>query len=391
MTDQNERRWLFTPPAPDKANFDENARREELIRRFSELPAEQARRQVAVLPYYHQLENEITKPNQGVWTTRYFKERWRPALGAEAASIVEALRLLADRDTRHCTASMEEIARLAGLSSRTVKAWLSTNEATLTRYSPAWRQQWSYLHAYFILDKRGRARQAPSGKKLRDTSEITIALDDPIHPDDEGKLFIKVAERIVNDERSLAKPQENEGFSSRGTGSPQNETPKNIGLTPNQPLSGGTGSPASSVGHREPNRTLTYRSNAINVKASNAGLLTETSFREDSRVRRLNDYERERRDALAAEIGDWLHRKGGRGTTGPHKSAGFHRRVAYFVPEELIRQVMRDIDDRLAAAREGTKPPVRDVSGAFGGYISRVCQQQGISLTPRPERRSEGQ
>ncbi len=63
----------------------------ELVDHFASMTPDDALKQIAILPYYHQLENEITKPNQGVFTTRYFVTTWRPALGSEAASIVLAL------------------------------------------------------------------------------------------------------------------------------------------------------------------------------------------------------------------------------------------------------------------------------------------------------------
>ena len=380
------------PSPAESHNAEQDARRQEILHRFRELPPENARKQVEVLPYYHQLENEIIKPNQGVWTTRYFRERWRPVLGSEAASIIEALRLLADKNGE-TFASQPKIAELAGVSLRTLKRYLSTNEEAVSAMSDAWKEQWRLLHGYFLKVKTPRYRLQHQGNQTRarrTTSLYQVAMDDPIHPDDEGQLFVKAAERIIRDEYPDArKPLENRGVGYKGQNGPHRKSRAIIERPEPDPNKGQNG--PHHAGPEWPSLSLSDRSNAINVKASNAGLLTETSFRADPRVSNLSIEEREQRDALAFEIGEWLLRKAGKDSTKPHKSAGFHRRVAYFVPEELVRQVMRDLEDRMADAREGRKLPLKDLSAAFGGFVSRVCQQKGIDLIPRPEKAVQGQ
>jgi len=391
MTDHDEQGGLFEASAQNPEDFDGDARREELLRRFAELPPEKARGQIAVLPYYHQLENEITKPNQGLYVTRYFLEKWAPSLGPDATKLVLGLRLCANQDGT-TYASQTTIAKAAGLGLRAVQRWLSENPKALKDRSPEWRAQWAVLHQHFLKSKTSRyliRREGTISRAKRTTSVYHIAMDDPVHPDDEGALFVKAAERIVREEAERHKGLETQGDSyNRPTGGNRKKEVifEDSEASPyDRPLGGHQAPPTGR------SLSLSERSNAINVKASNAGLLTETSFRDDPRVRALTERDRDRKDALATEIGDWLHTKAGKPTTKPHKSAGFHRRVAYFVPEELIRQVMRDLEDRLAAGRERSKSPVRDVSAVFGGFIRRVCDQKGIDLVPRPKRASEGQ
>ena len=108
--------------------FDADAKQQELIERFASMDPKEAQRQIAILPYYHQLENEIIKPNQGIYVTRYFLAKWKPCLGPEATNIVLALRFLANKDGE-TFASQETIAEHAGLSLRAVQRWLSDNHA----------------------------------------------------------------------------------------------------------------------------------------------------------------------------------------------------------------------------------------------------------------------
>ena len=184
-----------------KTKIKANPRVDELVGHFASMSPDKALEQIAILPYYHQLENEITKPNQGVFTTRYFVTKWRPSLGSEAASIVLALRLLANHDGE-TFASQETIAEYAGLSLRACQRWLSTTEPA--DRSEKWLAQWSCLHSYFLQSKTARYRMKKDAHRgstvKRTTSLYKVAMDDPVHPNDETLLHVKAAERIANQE-----------------------------------------------------------------------------------------------------------------------------------------------------------------------------------------------
>lgn len=375
-------------PTPE-SDFDQDARRDELLRRFQELDLDKARRQVEVLPYYHQLENEIIKPNQGVWTTRYFQERWRPALGSEGASIVGTLRLLADKNGQ-TFASQAKIAELAGVSLRSLKRYLSTNESAVSSMSAVWKEQWRVLHQYFIKVKTPRyllQQQGNQTRARRTTSLYQVAMDDPIHPDDEGKLFVKAAERIVREEyEQTTQPLKNTGVGFKGQNGPHRKSGAIIERPETDRFEGQNG--PHHAGPEWPSLSFSDRSNALNVKATKGKNFTSSAFREDPRVQQLTRQQRERKESLALEIGAWLEQKSGRRDFDPHKYLGYHRRVAYFMPEELVRRIMRDLDDRLAAGREGDKSPVGSVSKLFSGFVRRVCDQEGIDLIPESKRPS---
>ena len=135
--------------------FDRDKREQEIIDRFKKMSPEEADKQIAVLPFYHQLENKFIKPNQGVYITRYFLTKWKPTLG-DAADIVLALRLLSDKDGE-TFAKLDKIAKLSGMSESTVKRWLSENEEVVKRAfsgsSGRRVEQWRLLHKYFLRSK----------------------------------------------------------------------------------------------------------------------------------------------------------------------------------------------------------------------------------------------
>jgi len=103
------------------AGFDPEQRRREIVAYFQAMGREKANEQLGILPYYHAIENAVTKPNQGTFVTRYFRTKWRPALGNEASEIVLAIRFLADKETGETFAGYDTIASVAGLSVRSVE------------------------------------------------------------------------------------------------------------------------------------------------------------------------------------------------------------------------------------------------------------------------------
>lgn len=356
-------------------HFNPDARRDELLERFRSLDPKEARREVAILPYYHQLENEITKPNQGVFVTRYFVTNWRPSLGSEAASIVQALRLLADRDDGTTIAGYDLIASYAGLSRRAVERWLTTNEQAIADRSAAWKRQWQLLHAYFVLDKKRLFRQrtvpTESGGQVSrvqlSTYEIKVAMDDPVHPDHEGKLFLAAAKRIVNDEQTRLSGRNSAEDSTtpftRPTGGQRSY--KQLEADPFTRPTGGF--PVTPNGR---GRSYSYRSTS-NVR--------ETNQLADA-IGRLAEPERHRREALADEIGQRLKTLAGDRDSDLHKSAGFHRRIAFLLPEQLVREALTATRDAADDVRAGRRSIHRGFAAYFAGTVRRIAEREGIDL-----------
>ena len=202
--------------------FDTEAKKQGLINGFASMDPDQALQQIAILPYYHQLENEITRPNQGIFTTRYFLTKWRPSLGADASNIVIALRLLANKDGE-TFASLNKVGQYAGMGVRSLKRWFSENEEVVQDRSDSWKAQWRLLHKYFFKKSSRYIISQENGhsRAKRTTNLYQVAMDEPIHPDDQAKLHEKAAERIVTEEaEKQAKSLRNSENSYKGPAGP---------------------------------------------------------------------------------------------------------------------------------------------------------------------------
>lgn len=343
-----------------------DARRDELVERFRSLEPDEARRQIAVLPYYHQLENEITKPNQGTFVTRYFQTKWRPALGSEASNIVLALRLLANQDGA-TFASQDTIASYAGISVRQLKRWLSQNEDAVGTRSPEWLAQWRVLHRHFLRSKSHRylLRKDPHRGAVvkRTTSLYHVAMDDPVHPDDEPRLYVAAAERIVREEVAANETRQD---SHKGPTGPNG---KSITIdVDNQTHKGPTGPYV--LGPNGPNRSYSYRltSNVNNI--NRLGDQTAPPTEQD----------RERREALAHEIGEQLNRLAGDRDPELHKSLGLHRRIATHMPERLVREALAAVRDAADDERAGRRTLHRGYAAYFAGVIRKIADREKIDL-----------
>jgi hypothetical protein len=356
------------------AHFDPDARREEILRRFRALDPKEARRELAVLPYYHAVENAITKPNQGTYVTRYFVTKWRPVLGSEAASIVQALRLLADRADGTTIAGYDTIASYAGVSRRAVERWLTTNESSLADRSDSWKRQWRVLHTYFVLDKIRRYKpsfHAVDGKKTHrvqlSTYAIRVAMDDPVHPDDVGKLYAEAAERMVQDEMAL--------HSQTGDGKIGSDS-----FT--RPTGGQRFSPVENEPFTRPTGGLPVTPNGRHVSYSYR--LTSTNVSDTNRLGNpsgpVPEVDLEKRETLAHEIGDQLKRLAGDRDPDIHKSLGFHRRVASMMPERLVREALTAVRDAADDQRAGRRTLHRGYAAYFAGVIRKIADREQIDL-----------
>jgi hypothetical protein len=92
--------------------------------------------------------------------------------------------------------------------------------------------------------------------------------------------------------------------------------------------------------------------------------------------------ERARKEALAVEIGDQLSRLDGKRDDDPHKSAGFHRRVAFLVPEHLVREALAAVSDAAQDVRSGRRSLHKDHGAYFVGVLRNLAQRDQIDLAP---------
>jgi hypothetical protein len=139
--------------------------------------------------------------------------------------------------------------------------------------------------------------------------------------------------------------------------------------------------------------TRTITSNVTNVDSITSRNGTE-KLRDHPTVRAMTKDERGRRETLAFEVGDTLHRMAGNGTVDSHKSAGFHRRVCLLMPEGLVREALTATRDAVERSRGGESQLLRGPAAYFAGAAKRLADANGIDLGlknagPAPERPRE--
>lgn len=133
--------------------------------------------QIQVLPFYHDLRNQLVRPTDVLVSSHYFFRTWKRRLGPVLTLLVLELR---DRCYRnkvtgevrdYCWPSQSELARAMGVSVDTIARALKGELAKIfIRVEPRYR--------YDPLRK----------KKVRTSSIYRVAMDDPLVPEDEEAL-----------------------------------------------------------------------------------------------------------------------------------------------------------------------------------------------------------
>jgi hypothetical protein len=139
--------------------------------------------QIELQPFYHDLRNQVVKPNDVLVCSHYFFRHWKPRLGPVLSLLIMELR---DRCYRNkatgevrntCWPSQTELARAMGVSVDTIARALKGELASLfVRVEPRYR--------YDPIRK----------KKIRTSSIYHVAMDDPLLPEDEESLHALLAE-----------------------------------------------------------------------------------------------------------------------------------------------------------------------------------------------------
>jgi hypothetical protein len=353
----------------DGDQFDPKERTEELLRRFADDP-DSARREIAILPYYHSIENAITRPNQGTWVTRYFRLKWRPALGKEVADLVEAIRFCADKKTGETIASMETIAEVAGLSKRSVERLLSSTPPK--GRSDDWLERWRLLHEFFIVGKKGRYRQKTIGGRSqvhRTTNRLIVAMDDPVHPDDYDKFYAEAASRIAAEEAKKLQSKEI-SYNRPAGGYREHEVVRDDPDSPEVVDNSAYDRPVG--GHIAPTdgRGLSLFDRSTNVDN------VDQNPAKRARVFDLSPEERQARDERAYDILRELYKAAGYREDPPedHKNMGYYRRIATLLDPSQVYQAVAATRD---AALDGR---ANDVFRYFHGAALNIARDAGVDL-----------
>lgn len=150
-------------------------------------------------PFYWDLRNQLTRPweSVGQLVTKYFWRRWQPVLGPEYTVLIIQLRLLAadsnDPTQKVVSVSHKELAELTGLSLRKMQRLLSPE---------ALRKPENWFLGRFLRIENRYAYDPRLGKKVRVANAYAVAIDDPIHPDEEDTINAEVLKREQADLRA---------------------------------------------------------------------------------------------------------------------------------------------------------------------------------------------
>ncbi len=140
---------------------------------------------LTVSPFYYSSVNEITKPESLTFTSHYFADRWMRELGPVGAAIVVILRSHCYHNRKRgelrdrVQLPVPQIAEEVGVSAKTVRRELDGNRAL---------QRFVRVHVEYAP---GRTPESVR----RDANSYQVAMDDPVHPQDEARLQEVIREK----------------------------------------------------------------------------------------------------------------------------------------------------------------------------------------------------
>ena len=137
-------------------------------------------------PYYRRVRDSILRPHLRLTESRYFWEKWKPRLGADAAVLIMEVRDRCNRSLGHVngttidlpegategtTVSAADLAAACGFSRVTLWRLLQREDV----------RQFVRVEHNYVYDRR-------IGKKRRTVSTYHVLMEDPLVPEDEPRL-----------------------------------------------------------------------------------------------------------------------------------------------------------------------------------------------------------
>lgn len=328
---------------------------------FERMSPEERRSTLVLSPAYRSEYNRLLDSEDRMTLPRYFWRRWLPVLGAEAASLYVVLRDMARveaaRSDAWCWPEQHELARRLGVSKNTRRKSLSLLEVN-----------------GFIRTTRRRERPVGEWRLVQATNSYEVFLDIPLTERDAVELLA----------REMAEQVTDAGGPGR---SPEAERSFYASLSPNSALSATEfknctqwGERNQAVGSTEFKICAPNVSNVDNISNVRDTSRKQGTLREHPAVKRMTASERRDRATLAAEIGETLQRMSGDRSGEAHRSSGFHRRVAFLLPQTLVRMAIRATRDAVENRTSGRGGVRGDPGAFFGGIVKQLARDHGIDL-----------
>ena len=326
-------------------------RRQTLTEFYEKLSPEERRGRIILEPAYQSTYNKLIEADRIAVVPMYFWEKWVPVLGPVASMLYMRLRQYCYWNPKtgegriECWPKQSTLAREIGVKDRkTIRAALVLLE------SHAFIKRKTTYH----LDAAGRPHQG--------NDHYLVYFELPLVAADAAELLIEETTPKAADGGSLYEGK---------------KSPHSTWAVDKSPY-GGNISPHI-AGEKIPSRTST-RTNTTNV--TNVG---ETSYRKKTlrdrpEVQALSPEELASREGLALEVGESLKtwEQGWDGKA--HGSEGFHRRVAYLMPEHLLRQALAATRDAVEQRRSGKGGCREGASAFFAGVVKNLAREAGIDL-----------
>ena len=320
-----------------------------------QLPPEERRSRLLVLPYYSIKRDEILEPDNVVQQFRYFWDKWVPVLGPVASMLYMRLR-------QYCYYN-----RMTG----EVRDYCFPKQSTLgeeigVKDKKTVRKALVLLEESGLISREGQYRyDQKQKKKVRTTDIYRVAITDILTPEDSVNVLLEESKELVDAEDR-----------PKGKFSPQ--VPKPLLAPVDNSRPNGKISPHISGG-KNPSQEEVLIRNTLNVD-NVRNQASDKSLKSHPTVLAMTSEERERKERLVLEIGDRLQQMAGVRELDEHKSAGFHRRVAFLLPEPFIHEAMVATRDALDDVRAGRKSIRGGPAAYFAGIVRQIALREQVDL-----------
>jgi len=330
-------------------------RAQELAEAFMQLPLEERRTRLLVLPYYSMKRDQVLEPDNVVQQFRYFWDKWVPFLGPVASMLYMKLR-------QYCYYN-----RITG----EVRDYCFPKQSTLGDEIGV-KDNKTIRKALVLLEEQGLIRREVqyrydqrTMKKVRTTDIYHVAITDILTPEDSVAI-------LLDESQSIARKQDG----PKGKFSPQVTAPRPAPVDNSRPK--GKFSPHIGGGNNPQQEEVLIRNtlNVDNVRVQES----DSGLRAHPTVLAMPTDEKARKENLSLEIGDQLHSMAGSRGLDEHKSAGFHRRVAYLFPEHLVHEALTATRDAVDDERSGRKSLRAGPAAYFAGIVRQIAEREGIDI-----------
>jgi hypothetical protein len=340
---------------PQARSTKPGARREELEKAYLKLPREERRSRLLILPYFANKRDELLNPDNVVQQYRYFWDNWVPSLGPVASMLYMKLR-------QYCYYNRQ---------TGEIREYCFPKQSTLGREIGI-KDEKTVRKALKLLEKHGLLRREEQyrydqrmGKKVRTTDRYWVSITDILTPDDEVSILLTEIED--NQEVPVNRENRPTGKYSRQVKMSPTEEPSPTGKY-SRHISGGNIPQQEEV-------LIRNTPNVINVSSNQ-----DKSFRNHPTVRALTAEERASKEGTAFEVGETLKTMAGDRDLDDHQSAGFHRRVAFLMPERFVREAIVATRDAVDDDRSGRRKLRAGPAAYFAGIVRQIAEREEIDL-----------